>query len=55
MEQKNKLQAQRLGVLATEILGRADTVDSLRELRSGGGAGKRFAGEIAESEILRAD
>ena len=34
----NYIQAQRLGVLATEILGRTDTAYSLRRLRSGGEA-----------------
>ena len=48
---KNKLQTERLGFFATEILGRADPAHTLRELRSGSRAGKRFAGEIAEGEI----
>src|SRR3990167_7826270 len=53
--QKDKLQTERLGFFASEILGRADTAYTLRKLRSCARAGKRFAGEIAEGEILRAD
>src|SRR3989338_7883078 len=52
---KNQLQTERLGFFKAEILGRTDTFNTLRKLRSGVCAGKRFAGEVAESEILRAD
>ena len=53
--EENKLKIERVGFFAAEILGGADTFDPLRYLRSRCCAGKRFAGEVAEGEILRAD
>src|SRR3989338_9512893 len=52
---KGNLQASRLGILAPEVLGRADSSHSLREMRRRAGAGKGLAGEIARGEFIPTD